>query len=131
MGELTMADSRNQLLRVSLAPEWIEQDPIRVELPGELLPIDMSPADFAVEYRVPADITDEIEAWDREFQDAYRPDDPAESGFDDEETMDRWVERGMQAARRLAAELGALIPVEVRTSLGSVVVDPEAPASAT
>jgi hypothetical protein len=125
-----MADRRDPLLRVTLSPEWIEQDPIRVELPGELLPVDMSPEDFAAEYHVPADIAAEIEAWDREFQDAYRPDDPAESGFDDEATMDGWVERGLRAARRLAVELGPLVPVEVRTSLGTVVVDPEAPASA-
>jgi hypothetical protein len=121
-----MPDPRNPLVRVTLAPEWIGQDPVRVELPGEVLPIDMSPADFAVEYHVPADIADEIQAWDDEFQAAYRPDDPAASGFPDEQTMDRWVERGLRVARRLAAELGPLVPVEVRTSLGDVVVDPPA-----
>ncbi len=125
-----MADRRDQLLRVRLAPEWIEQDPVRVETAGGQLPVEMSPQDFAEEYRVPADIAAEIGAWDDEFQDSYDPDDPAESGFDDEQTMDRWVERGMHVARRLAAELGPRIPVELRTSLGHVVVEPQPPAPA-
>lgn len=123
-----MDDRRNDLLRVRLAPEWIGQDPVRVEVSGEQLPVDMSPEQFAQVYRVPVDIADEIAAWDREFQASYDPDDPAESGFDGELAMDRWVERGMRVAQRLAVELGAGIPVELRTSLGDVLV--ESPPSA-
>jgi hypothetical protein len=123
-----MPDPRDRLRGVRLAPEWIEQYPIWVSTPDEMLPVDMSPEEFAEEYGVPADIAAEIDAWDREFQLAYREDDPAESGFEDEASMDRWVERGLRAARRLAAELGPRIPVELRTSLGSVMVDAEPPA---
>jgi hypothetical protein len=121
-------DARARLLGVRLAPEWIEQDPVRVTLAGELLPIDLSPEELGEQYAVPAEIWTEIDEWDREFQDAYQPDDPAESGFPDEVTMDRWVEHGMRAARRLAAELGPSIPVQITTSLGTVQVEPDPPA---
>jgi hypothetical protein len=116
--------ARARLLGVRLAPEWIEQDPVRVSLPGELLPIGLSPEELGEQYDVPAVIWTEIDEWDRQFQDAYQPDDPAESGFPDEAAMDRWVERGMRVARRLARELGPSVPVEITTSLGTVRVDP-------
>jgi len=118
-----MVGSREKLLGVRLAPEWIGQYPVRVSTPEDDVPLDVSPEELVDEYGVPADICAAIEEWDREFQDTYRPDDPAQSGFEDEETMERWVERGLAIGRRLAGELGPRIPVEIRTARGRVIVD--------
>mgnify|MGYP007039430892 CR=1 FL=1 len=120
-----MPGPRDQLRRVRLWPEWYNQYPVRIDMPEYDVPRDIPTEELTERFGVPADIVAEIDAWDREWQEIYRPDDPRESGFDDAETMHRWYDRGLRVARRLAAELGPGIPVEVvKAGGGSVVADP-------
>jgi hypothetical protein len=123
-----MPDPRENLLGVRLAPEWYDQYPVRVHTPDDDIWRDVPTEEFTEHYGVPADIGVEIEDWDREFQDGFRPDDPAESGFDDEETAARWEARGITVARRLAGALAG-IPVEVALLVGHLVVEPDPPST--
>jgi hypothetical protein len=116
---------RDRLRRVRLWPEWYDQYPVRIDMPEYDVPRDIPTEELTELFGVPGDIVTEIDAWDREWQDIYRHDDPRESGFADEETMRRWYERGLRVARRLATEFGPGIPVEVdKVGGGSLVADP-------
>ena len=118
-----MSDPRDRMLRVRLAPEWYLVDPVWIQTPDAPILEDVPPMELTERYGVPTDISVEIEAWDREFQDTYRSDDPRESGFADAGAAERWERRGMAVARRLAAELGPSIPVEIAAGGGMVQVD--------
>ncbi len=121
-----MSNPREHLLGVRITTEWVDQYPVRLNRSGDDIWRGFPTDEFIELYGVPAQIGSAIDEWDREFQGLYKPDDPADSGFDDEETAIRWWDRGMAVARRLAAALPG-VPVEVKTPEGHVVVDPEPP----
>jgi hypothetical protein len=109
------------LRRVRLSPEW-NSFPVWIDAPEYDVPTDIPTEELTEHFGVPADIVAEIDAWDREWQSIYRPDDPRESGFADEQTMHGWFERGLRVARRLASEFGPGVTVEVNKEGGGFLV---------
>ena len=108
-----MRTGRTAPLRVRLAPEWPNQHPVWIARPGGVDPEDVPAAGLGERYGVSAALCADIDAWDRAFQAIYRPDDPRESAFPDEEAMHHWYARGRELAEQLAVELGPTVRVEV------------------
>ncbi|MDA3624412.1 hypothetical protein OU415_03120 [Saccharopolyspora sp. WRP15-2] len=96
-----------------MAPEWraypcwtiTSDDAVRDNPPYSALSKDCGVSDSLLR---------ELDEWDEEFQAIWDPNDPASAAFPSEEAENRWVERGKELARELAAELGP----DVRVTYG-------------
>jgi hypothetical protein len=99
--------------RARLSPEWPNQYPVWIILRDDPDPVDTPVEALPERYGVSAQLSTEIDEWDREFQSIYRADDPRESAFPDEASMHHWYVRGRELAERLAAGFGPAVPVEV------------------
>ncbi|ASO22440.1 hypothetical protein FHR81_004203 [Actinoalloteichus hoggarensis] len=62
--------------------------------------------------RLPDGLVADLTAWDAEYQDTYRPDDPRNSGFPSEEAEAAWVERGKTLAARIKAESPVALKID-------------------
>ena len=58
------------------------------------------------------ELADDLNAWGDDYDATLVLDDPASSGFPDEDAENAFAERGAQLARRLAAELAGRYRVE-------------------
>jgi len=56
---------------------------------------------------IPADLAAEIDAWEQAYEATYVPDNPASSGFSDEESEKAFNSRGRDLATRTAEALGS------------------------
>lgn len=101
-------------IHVKLLADW-GSAPLWAARPGEVR-LPFSPTELAQEFglAVPATLVAEIQAWDEEFQQLYRPEDPLNSRFADKDDEDRWLTAGRSIADGLRTVLGDRGTVEYR-----------------
>ncbi|MCP2168754.1 hypothetical protein [Goodfellowiella coeruleoviolacea] len=85
-----------------IGPFWVYRD-------EEAVPEPYLPEEISEVLPLEPELIAEIEAWDVSFQNTFRPDDPAESGFQDARQIQEFDARG----RLLAHKVKAAIPADV------------------
>jgi hypothetical protein len=73
------------------------------------------------------DLAAAIDAWEREYETTYRPEDPARSGFQDPRTEEEFNVRGRTLAAAVKRELGSTWTVSYYDTLKTEEIQVEAP----
>jgi hypothetical protein len=97
---------------VTVAPEWGVY-PLWIEYtPGELRD-NVSP-ELLSQYGVDQELILSLDSWDESYQAVYNPDDPVESGFEDENQTKAWIAEGIALTRKLSTQLPLGVTVKFR-----------------